>query len=486
MIIRLHIRNYKNLKDVELYLGAFTCIAGVNGVGKSNLFDAIRFLSTLASKDNTLVDAALQVRDEKNKKRSLNDIKNLFFFNGTEHEKTIFFEADMILPVSGADHLGQQAKPTITSVRYTLELGFKTNKDEINQPAIEILKEELRPINKGEIKNTLKLMGFSLAWIESVITGTRQNATPFIETNTDEKIAYVSTDQKLGGKRKKLNLENLPRTILSSANSSEYPTMQITQNEITSWKLMQFEPSSLRSADDLLFIEKPKVTSSGEHLPATLYRLLNDKSINYNVKSNIENRLSELIDDVFEISVDRDEKRDILTLLIKSKNGNALPARSLSDGTLRFIALSIIQADPEFSGTICLEEPENGIHPERIDKIIRLLIDIATIETEPVSVDNPLRQVIINTHSPIVVTAIPQESLLFADFRSKFEKDVKFIPLFNTWRNKISQSKEYIKKGNLLVYLDPYVSFEDANYHRVIDRQEFIQLSLFNQFADEE
>jgi AAA15 family ATPase/GTPase len=90
MIIRLHIRNYKNLKDVELYLGAFTCIAGVNGVGKSNLFDAIRFLSTLASKDNTLVDAALQVRDEKNKKRSLNDIKNLFFFNGTEHEKTIF------------------------------------------------------------------------------------------------------------------------------------------------------------------------------------------------------------------------------------------------------------------------------------------------------------------------------------------------------------------------------------------------------------
>ena len=48
MLTSLKINGFKNLLSVDVRFGPFTCIAGTNGVGKSNLFDAIRFLSLAA------------------------------------------------------------------------------------------------------------------------------------------------------------------------------------------------------------------------------------------------------------------------------------------------------------------------------------------------------------------------------------------------------------------------------------------------------
>ncbi len=47
MLTRLQINGFKNLVDVDVRFGPFTCIAGPNGVGKSNVFDAIQFLAEL-------------------------------------------------------------------------------------------------------------------------------------------------------------------------------------------------------------------------------------------------------------------------------------------------------------------------------------------------------------------------------------------------------------------------------------------------------
>ncbi len=60
MLTRLVAKGFKNLVDVDLYFGPLTCIAGPNGVGKSNLFDAIMFLQALA--DRPLLEAAVSVR----------------------------------------------------------------------------------------------------------------------------------------------------------------------------------------------------------------------------------------------------------------------------------------------------------------------------------------------------------------------------------------------------------------------------------------
>lgn len=42
MLTRLEVNGFKNLIGADVSFGPFTCIGRANGVGKSNLFDAIR------------------------------------------------------------------------------------------------------------------------------------------------------------------------------------------------------------------------------------------------------------------------------------------------------------------------------------------------------------------------------------------------------------------------------------------------------------
>lgn len=42
MLTRLKVNGFKNLVDVDVRFGPFTCVAGANGVGKSNLFCRMR------------------------------------------------------------------------------------------------------------------------------------------------------------------------------------------------------------------------------------------------------------------------------------------------------------------------------------------------------------------------------------------------------------------------------------------------------------
>src|SRR6202451_2262390 len=105
MLTRLRVSSFKNLVDVDISFGAFTCIAGVNGVGKSNLLDAVVFLSALA--DGPLLDAALSVRDQGAK---TGDIRGLFHHVGDHFDEEMTFEAEMIIPETGTDDLGQRAQ----------------------------------------------------------------------------------------------------------------------------------------------------------------------------------------------------------------------------------------------------------------------------------------------------------------------------------------------------------------------------------------
>ena len=120
MLTRLRVDGFKNLMGVDVRFGPFTCIAGANGVGKSNLFDAIRFLSLTAN--CSLLEAALRVRDEAGHNT---DVRGLFRRVGDEFADKISFEAEMIVPPEAVDDLGQTGKASITFLRYCLDIRLR-------------------------------------------------------------------------------------------------------------------------------------------------------------------------------------------------------------------------------------------------------------------------------------------------------------------------------------------------------------------------
>ncbi|MBD2464392.1 AAA family ATPase [Oscillatoria sp. FACHB-1407] len=474
MLTRLKVSGFKNLVDVDVRFGAFTCIAGANGVGKSNLFDAIRFLSALA--DLPLIEAALSVRDEEGK---TGDIRSLFHRVGNTYADEMSFEAEMIVPAEGEDDLGQKAKASITFLRYSIQLAYRADNSLRSLGALEILKEELVHINRGDAAKHLLFPNKSTTWRKTAVIGERR-VPYFISTEGEDsnKIIKLHQDGGSSGRPLARSAINLPRTVLSVTNAAESPTALMARREMQSWRLLQLEPSSLRQPDE--FTAPTKLETDGSHLAATLYHLarlkrnknrqLND-DINNQVYYEIANRLATLINDVDKVWVDRDDRRELLTLMVTSRDGTSHPAKALSDGTMRFLALAVLALDPEAQGLLCLEEPENGIHPGRIPKILQLLQDIATDTNEAVGLDNPLRQVIINTHSPAVVMQVPEDSLLIAELRQTIRsgqrfKRVCFGYLPNTWRqlkDPNSSDTNIVSKGELLEYLNP-VPNEDLEF----------------------
>jgi predicted ATPase len=463
MLTRLKVSGFKNLVDVDVHFGPFTCIAGANGIGKSNLFDAITFLSSLA--DRPLVDAALSVRDEEGRS---SDLRGIFHRTGEEFDPLIRFEAEMIVPVAGLDDLGQPAHASITFLRYIIQLAYRGSDGTRSPGALELLKEELNHITRGEAKEHLPFP-HSQAWRDSAIQGRRTSPLISTEGSGLERVIKLHQDG-VPGRPLSRAAASLPRTVLSSTNAAESPTALMARREMQSWRLLQLEPLALRRPDQ--FTAPTRLGIDGSHLPATLYHLAKGLRIGARIGSldeeavytRVANRLAELIGDVGRVWVDRDDRRELLTLMVSDREGTEHSARALSDGTMRFLALAVLDVEPTLQGLLCLEEPENGIHPARIPSMLRLLQDIATDTDYPVGPDNPLRQVIVNTHSPSVVRQVLDENLLVAEPREyvvdgKRFKGVRFGSLPGTWGEKVTG--ESVPRGMLLDYLNPDVDSED-------------------------
>lgn len=493
MLTRLKVSGFKNLINVDVPLGPFTCVAGANGTGKSNLFDAIQFLSALAN--HTLIDAARSVRSEEGR---TSNVRDLFHRIGnTDITTEMSFEAEMIVPERGTDDLGQQAKATTTFLRYRVVLVYREDDSLPSSGTLELIEEKLERLKLGDWRKHLKFADKRKAWRDSVLKGRR--AAAFISTENQEGNRVIKLHQDGGnsGRPQTILAKNLPRTVLSTVNALESPTVLLARREMQSWRLLQLEASSLREPDE--FTTPPGLDSDGSHLPATLYQLArSEKSTPVTPKEEQETwiyarvaaRLSELIDDVAAVRIDRDERRELLTLAVKDHSGTVHPARSLSAGTLRFLALSVLELDPKATGLICMEEPENGIHPARIPSILRLLQDIATDVNYPVGPDNPLCQVIVNTHSPSVVQQVPDETLLVAELREMVQDGQRFNGvrlswLSDTWRTEDLPDVHPVSKGQLLAYLKPTISrtplskLKSKKPQRVIERLD-IQPLLFD------
>lgn len=442
MLTRLEVQGFKNLVDVAIDFGPFTCIAGANGMGKSNVFDAIEFLSYLATEP--LVEASQRVRGASGLRGG--DPRDLFWDGYRDHEHRIHLAAEMIVPTEVEDDLGAPANPTTTFLRYEVTLGFERPTHAGSLGRLSLLGEELRHIRRGEAIHHLRFGHSAKKFRSAVIRGERRGGA-FLSTEHREggTVINVHGDGGSFGKPQPRAAGRAGRTVLSTVTTNDYPTILAARREMQSWRRLALEPSALRTPDGLA---DPRILGTdGRHLAATLYRLANgpaDRAADTDpeaVYARVAGRLADLSGVSVEgLTVELDPVREVFTLFLQEKGDLRLPARALSEGTLRFLALCVLLEDPTFTGLIAMEEPENGIHPANLPAMVELVRDLAVDPYAAPDEDNPFRQVIVNTHSPGVVQLCKADDLLLAEVRARRTTDggiaraLKLLPFRGSWR----------------------------------------------------
>ncbi len=447
MLLKLEANGFKNLVNFDVSFGPFTCIAGENGVGKSNVFDAIQFLSLIA--DRSLLEAAQEVRSTR--RDGAGDALSLFTVGlGPRMQLAV----EVIVPNMVDDDFGSRVEPSITLLRYEVALGYELPTSTSRHGRLVVHEEDLRHINIGDAHKHLRFPHAARDFRQAVVTG-RRSGGKFISTDREKRRILVHQD---GGSRG-LPVSGPPigaqTTVVSSINSESQPTILALRREMQSWRRLALEPSALRAPDT--YQDPQSMGSDGRHLAAALHRIATAGESADDVYARVAARLSGLAGvDVRGLRVEVDDVRELLSIKVTDRQGHAFPARSLSEGTLRYLALCILLEDPTFTGLVAMEEPENGIHPANLGEVIRLVEDLAVDPKIPPGSDNPLRQVIVNTHSPGVVQLVSPDDLLVATERSTDVagyrvKALRLRGLKGSWR--ASPGELAVTRADLLAYL---------------------------------
>jgi predicted ATPase len=173
------------------------------------------------------------------------------------------------------------------------------------------------------------------------------------------------------------------------------------------WRLYHLHDTSASSpmrktakVDDNRFLRP-----DGSNLPAYLYYLRERHNDSYRLIQQTVQRVAPFFED-FRLDPLR-LKPDDIKLEWKHKNSDQyFDSSSLSDGTLRFIALATLFLQPESDrpSIILIDEPELGLHPFAI-ALLASLIRQASLKT----------QVIVSTQSSLLLDYFQPEDVLVAD-----------------------------------------------------------------------
>ena len=348
MLKSVKIQGFKSLDDVKVELPKFAVLFGPNATGKSNFIDALQLLSRLSS-ERTIADALSEP------------------MRGYPMEQ-------FTIPGGGLPELFQKQEVFI-SIESDL---IPENFDPLRYRAVLRLEPE-----KGDIAIS----------DEYLVRLSKKYFEPKASSRIEKEGNYLCVRRlnEAGSPRKeKLGLSY---TLLSDKRFSGnlYPDFDKARQELNSWRIYYLDPrTAMRNPASPKEVQD--IGPSGENLAPFLYRLKWHKE----KFRAVERTLSMAIPSIENVSVELDEKRGELDIQIVQE-GTPYSSRIVSEGTLRVLALCAIAHNPWPGTLIAFEEPENGVHPKRLELILNLLASIALDEATN-------RQVIVTTHSPVFVS----------------------------------------------------------------------------------
>lgn len=397
LITRIEIDGFKTFTKFSADLKPFVAVIGPNASGKSNLFDALKFLSKLAQTD---VRQAMQdLRGEP---------EELFRQTARGTQKKMTFALEALLPKQGTDDFGAKFETPAQRIRYEIQLEMKDEPQ-----GIFVTHEDCRII-KGEDDK------ISFALPTRISRSSRK--TSFLETETDaagiprifnirqDGLAASGTSKR--GSPLQLPASEASRSALSTIVTSEFRHLYALKKLITGAQFLEINPTAARKENDRF--EEKKLREDASNLAACLSEIQRKSSTETRPRgaiSDISADLSTLISQVKNVHVLDDEKSREYAFEIETRDGTSFSSRVISDGTIRLLALLTLINDPERQGILCFEEPENGVHEGRIPDLIQILREA----TETQDSNGDFFQVLMNTHSPAVMRALNAKEVLYAD-----------------------------------------------------------------------
>jgi predicted ATPase len=396
MLKRVKIRGYKSLMDVEVRLEQLSVLFGPNSAGKSNFLDALQLLSRIAT-SRTLKDAfdppyrGKPLESFTFGKDGLNSLLK-------KESATFSIEVDVELSQGVVDTVNRQiadmkqgragdsdsddleaaipnngTSKTPTGVRERF-LRYRIDVEILPKTGIlRVADEYLAPLTaKGEVSKSRR---------------------PFLEHMTKRRLHL-----RMEGQAHPIYHDRyLDHAILSlPLYPPHYPHVVAMRKELSKYFFFYFEPRErMRAANPVK--EVRHIGMMGEELAGYLNTL---KNVDISQFRAVEKALQTIIPNVTGIDVAVNDFGEVDLWLREGEM--RVPARVVSEGTLRVLGLLALSGAKDPPALVAFEEPENGIHPRRI----RMIADL--LRTRASDGDS---QLIVTTHSPLLPDLLPNKSL---------------------------------------------------------------------------
>ncbi len=322
-------------------LPRFTVLFGPNAAGKSNVLDAIQALSRIAA-SRTLADAL------------------------GDPIRGYPIEAFSFPPGGLADLMAQ------TSPKFTIAADVESGQERF----------------RYRIGVTIQPRSGALAVADEYLVGLTRKGEPRGAPGIEpiEGKLRIRRKSHPGRPRYELLGQNFAALADARLGMPEYRAIDRVRRELSGWRTYYLDPRvAMRAARSPSEVDDIGVL--GQDVAPFLYRLQAEHPKHFDT---VRRTVRSLVPGVEDVIVDLDRRRGTLDVQIR-QDGVLFSSRIVSEGTLRVLALASVAANPWGGSLLAFEEPENGVHPRRLDLIAQLLVTLA--------VDRK-RQVVVTTHSP--------------------------------------------------------------------------------------
>ncbi len=415
MIRRAKIKGYKSLVNVEVDLKPLSVLFGPNAAGKSNFLDALQLLARTAT-SRTLKEAF----DPPYRGTPLESFT--FGPEGVEGllakgSASFTIEVDVELSPAVVTSINRQVRE-MKRIKISDGNGRASAETdgagkESPDDSLFVREKYLRYRITIEIRPRLGLLQVADEYLAALNTKGQPSSKrkPFLEKMNNR------VHLRMEGQAHPTYYERyLDHSILSlPLYPPHYPHIVAMRQELASWYFFYFEPRERMRAPNPVR-EVRHIGLMGEELASFLNTL---RALDEPQFKAVEKSLQMLIPSVTGIEVGVNKLGEVELRLMEGSM--PVPARVLSEGTLRVLGLLALGGAKEAPALIGFEEPENGVNPRRIRQIAELL------KTRAATGDT---QLIVTTHSPLLPDLIPDKYLYVC---RKIDGKTKIEPFTPDW-----------------------------------------------------